>query len=78
MRVRFRIPAPWIFNVFGILDYLNAGARVTPAIQDANILGPFGWIVMTVMLPAWLVSHVAIFLVLWQPEHARQDRIDRR
>lgn len=61
-----RFTAVWVFNVFGILDYLNAGAQVTPSINDANILGPFGWIVMTVFLPAWLVSHVAIFLVLRQ------------
>lgn len=63
-RSSLAIPAVWVFNIFGTLDYLNAGARVTPAIHDANILGPFGWIVMTVMLPAWLVSHIAIFAVL--------------
>lgn len=62
-----RIPAIWIFNIIGTLDYMNAAARVTPAIQDANILGPFGWIILTVMLPAWLVSHVAIFVVLLSP-----------
>lgn len=61
---KFRFTAVWIFNVIGTLDYLNAGAQVTPRIHDANILGPFGWIVMTVFLPAWLVSHVSIFLVL--------------
>lgn len=59
-----RIGFAWIFNIVGTLDYLNAAARVTPAIHDANILGPFGWIVLTVMLPAWLVSHIAIFFVL--------------
>jgi len=64
MRAPWRIPLAWIFNILGSLDYLNAAARVTPAIHDANILGPFGWIVITVFLPAWLVSHVAIFLVL--------------
>ena len=61
----------WIFNIFGTLDYLNAAARVTPAIQDANILGPFGWIILTVMLPAWLVSHLAIFVVLLQRDAAK-------
>jgi hypothetical protein len=69
IRARFRYTAAWIFNVFGTLDYLNAAARVTPSIQDANILGPFGWIVITVFLPAWLVSHVAIFFVLRQPKN---------
>lgn len=64
VRPKLGIYSAWIFNVIGFLDYLNAGARVTPAIHDANILGPFGWIVMTVMLPAWLVSHIAIFFVL--------------
>lgn len=63
-RAAWATTAVWIFNVFGTLDYLNAGARVTPAIHDANLLGPFGWIVMTVCLPAWLVSHIAIFFVL--------------
>lgn len=67
-RAPMAIAAVWAFNVIGLLDYLNAGARVTPAIHDANILGPFGWIVMTVMLPAWLVSHIAIFLVLLRPD----------
>jgi hypothetical protein len=60
----FRIGFAWFFNVVGALDYLNAAARVTPSIHDANILGPFGWIILTVFLPAWLVSHVAIFAVL--------------
>ena len=66
VRAAPRIAAVWLFNVFGLLDYLNAAARVTPSIHDANILGPFGWIVITVFLPAWLVSHVAIFFVLRQ------------
>lgn len=65
------IVAAWIFNIFGTLDYLNAAARVTPAIHDANILGPFGWIVLTIMLPAWLVSHMAIFVVLLQRDAAK-------
>ncbi len=68
-RAASHIAAIWFFNVFGFLDYLNAGARVTPAIHDANILGPFGWIVMTVFLPAWLVSHIAIFFALRQPKN---------
>lgn len=60
----WRIGFAWAFNIIGTLDYLNAAAQVTPAIHDANILGPFGWIILTVMLPAWLVSHAAIFLAL--------------
>ena len=59
-----RIAFAWLFNILGTLDYMNAAAQVTPAIHDANILGPFGWIIITVLLPAWLVSHVAIFFVL--------------
>jgi hypothetical protein len=68
-RASLAIPAVWIFNVVATLDYLNAGARVTPSIHDANILGPFGWIVMTVCLPAWLVSHIAIFFALRQSKN---------
>ncbi len=59
-----RIAFAWVFNIVGTLDYLNAAARVTPSIHDANILGPMGWLVITVLLPAWLVSHIAIFAVL--------------
>lgn len=65
---RLRIGFAWVFNIIGTLDYLNAAARVTPAIHDANIPGPLGWLVITVLLPAWLVSHVAIFLVLLSSE----------
>ena len=65
-----RIAFAWVFNVVGTLDYLNAAAQVTPAITDANILGPFGWIIVTVFLPAWLVSHIAIFFVLLRNEDA--------
>lgn len=60
----------WVFNIIGSLDYLNAAAQVTPSITDANVLGPFGWIIITVFLPAWLVSHIAIFLVLTQKHDA--------
>lgn len=66
LRSGSRILFAWAFNIIGTLDYLNAAARVTPAIQDANILGPFGWIIVTVLLPAWLVSHIAIFAVLFK------------
>jgi len=73
---RGRIAFLWIFNIIGTLDYLNAAARVTPAIHDANILGPFGWIIVTVFLPAWLVSHVAIFAALARgPRITRDDSI---
>jgi hypothetical protein len=63
-----RIAFAWVFNIIGALDYLNAAARVTPSITDANALGPFGWIIVTVFLPAWLVSHIAIFFVLAQKQ----------
>ena len=68
---RLRFGFAWLFNIVGTLDYLNAAARVTPAIHDANILGPLGWLVITVLLPAWLVSHVAIFFVLVSSEDAK-------
>jgi hypothetical protein len=64
LRSPARIAFVWVFNIIGTLDYLNAAARVTPSIHDANILGPLGWVVITVLLPAWLVSHIAIFAAL--------------
>lgn len=70
LRSAWRIVFAWVFNIVGMLDYLNAAAQVTPAIHDANVLGPFGWIIMTVFLPAWLVSHIAIFFVLMRKDDA--------
>lgn len=69
-----RIGFTWIFNTFGSLDYLNAAARVTPNIHDANILGPFGWLIVTVFLPGWLVSHVAIFTVLMSKQPSSENK----
>ncbi len=70
------VPLVWVFNVVGTLDYLNAGGSITPKIHDPNLIGPFGWYIFTVFLPAWLVSHVAIFYVLLRvrdagPVHAQ-------
>lgn len=74
LKSTYHIAFVWLFNILGTLDYLNAAARVTPSIHDANILGPFGWIIITVFLPAWLVSHIAIYFVLLQkPSHGAGD-----
>jgi hypothetical protein len=76
-RLAWATAATWVFSVYGILDYLNAAATITPKIKDPNLIGPFGWYIFTVFLPAWLVTHGAIVLLLVRrdadipAEHAR-------
>jgi hypothetical protein len=61
---RFAIPALWVFNIVGLLDFANAGLRIAPAIQDPAIIGDLGWVVFTVFLPMLIVSHAAGLVVL--------------
>jgi hypothetical protein len=66
---KYTIPLIWFFNIFGFLDLANAGISMAPKIQDPNILGGLGWSIFTVYLPAVIVSHIAIFiLLLKQPQ----------
>jgi hypothetical protein len=79
LRARWAPAATWVFSVYGILDYLNAAATITPQIKDPNLIGPFGWYIFTVFLPAWLVSHVAIVLVLLRrPGASEAPPLERR
>lgn len=60
------IPLVWVFNLEGTLDLLNAliqGLRYT----EDGALGATFFIPM-VIVPALLVTHVLIFIILWRGE----------
>lgn len=57
-------PLIWAFSIFGLLDLLNVGIVVIPPLANPNILGPFGWILFTVYLPALILTHVLIIRLL--------------
>jgi hypothetical protein len=63
-RSRWAVPVTWLFNIFGIVDFLNAGLQLAPKITDPAIIGDLGWVVFTVYLPMLVVSHFAIFYLL--------------
>jgi hypothetical protein len=69
---RWAIPIIWFFNIFGIVDFLNAGLQLAPKITDPSIIGDLGWVVFTVYLPMLVVSHFAIFYVLLTQESSQK------
>ena len=75
LRMAAAIPLVWLFNVAGFLDLLNAlfqGFRHTHGGQ----LGA-AYFIPAVIVPALLVSHVLVFILLVAPqrsaEHATPD-----
>lgn len=64
--VRFAIPLVWIFNIEGFADLLNAlykGFRYTP---DGHLGATY--FIPAVIVPALLVTHVMIFVLLLRSE----------
>jgi hypothetical protein len=72
------IALTWIFNIIGLLDFMNAGLSMTTRLAaDPAAVGPLGWVLLTLYLPMLIISHIAVFVVLWrrwqplkQPMHA--------
>ena len=60
---RAAIAMVWIFNVEGTLDLLNAVAQGLRYMEDLGALGAT-FFIPTVAVPALLVSHVMIFMML--------------
>ena len=60
------MPLVWVFNVEGTLDLLNAVAQGMRYIED----GMFGatYFIPAVVVPALLVSHVMVFVILLRSE----------
>lgn len=56
------IPAVWVFNIWGLLDLVNAVARGLAYTQDGD-LGAAYWIPATIV-PLLLVTHAWIFMIL--------------
>jgi hypothetical protein len=60
------LPVVWVFNTVGLADFLNAGLRLAPSLTSPALIGDLGWVLFTIYLPMLLVSHLAIYRVLWQ------------
>ncbi len=54
----------WAFVVIGTLDTLNAGPQFILAIHDQNLVGALGWLILTIYVPALIVTEAALVWLL--------------
>lgn len=76
-RASFATPLIWVFSIFGLLDLMNVGIVIMPPLTDPNILGPFGWILFTVYLPALILTHVLIIRLLLRGSRETSNEMNR-
>jgi len=62
-RASWAIALVWVFNVWGTCDLLNAGIQGPRTGMDPGALGA-AFYIPTVIVPALVVTHVLIFLLL--------------
>jgi len=67
----------WVFSIFGLLDLLIVGIVALPRLANPNILGPFGWILFTVYLPALILTHVLIIGLLLRGSRETSNEMNR-
>jgi hypothetical protein len=73
LRARFSgaIALVWLFIIFGMLDTINA---IIQSLRDSvfNYALRVNWVIVTIYVPALLVSSLLIFLQLLNPNRSRQ------
>jgi hypothetical protein len=52
----------WAFVIVGTVDTLNAGPQFILAIHDQSLVGALGWLILTIYVPALLVTEA---LLVW-------------
>ena len=71
LRARFRgaIAVTWLFIVVGLADTTNA---IIQSMRDSVFTYPIGvnWVIVTLYVPALLVSSVLVLMLLLRPERA--------
>lgn len=56
----------WAFVIEGTLDTINAGPQFILAIHDQTLVGALGWLVLTIYVPALIVTEIALVGLLWR------------
>lgn len=56
----------WAFVIAGTLDTLNAGPQFILGIHDQTLVGALGWLILTIYVPALLVTEAALLWLLWR------------
>jgi hypothetical protein len=54
----------WAFVVLGTLDTLNAGPQFILAIHDQTLVGALGWLILTIYVPALLVTEACLIWLM--------------
>jgi len=54
----------WVFVIEATLDTLNAGPQFILAIHDQQLVGALGWLILTIYVPALLVTEVALIWIV--------------
>lgn len=69
------VPLAWAFAIIGTADTINAGVTIVPQIQDQNLVTPLGWIILTVYVPALVVTEVLVFAHLFRRAFAKPAQL---
>jgi hypothetical protein len=56
----------WAFVIEGTIDTINAGPQFILAIQDQTLVGALGWLILTIYVPALIVTEAALVWLLWR------------
>jgi hypothetical protein len=54
----------WLFVVVGTVDTINAGPQFILAITDQNNVGALGWLILTIYVPALIVTETLLVLLM--------------
>lgn len=54
----------WTFVIVGTADTLNAGPQFVLAITDEKLVGALGWLILTIYVPALLVTEATMLTLL--------------
>lgn len=60
----------WAFVIEGTLDTLNAGPQFLLAIHDQTLVGALGWLILTIYVPALIVTEVLLVWLMWRTRGA--------
>ena len=66
----------WAFVIVGTLDTLNAGPQFILAIHDQTLVGALGWLILTIYVPALIVTEVVLVWLLVRQR--RESRVTAR
>jgi hypothetical protein len=50
----------WAFVIEGTLDTINAGPQFLLAIHDQTLVGALGWLILTIYVPALIVTEILL------------------